>query len=344
MTDRVRLPLSLAHLAAVCLAACGAEEIHHPLDFEESGDGKADGPLSVFNRHRLISDAAFFDVDAMSGAEVQAFFERTPYGLRSFLADKRLADGRMVSAALVDAARAGGINPIVLLVTLQKEAGLVSKKSAPSRRLVDFAFGCGCPTSSCSEEFRGLDKQLECAADRLAEYVADMAASGTSISGWGPGIRKSTLDEVLVTPANRATAALYTYTPFVLQGTGGNWLFWNVWRRYAEHLDYDATFPFNEGWIGGNCSDDSDCGFEGGRCIFAEPGRLGTCTMSCERTCPDRTGNATSFCVGETQGFCLAQCDFTLSETGCGENQVCTPTARNMDPGTVKDVCMPTVE
>lgn len=334
-----------ALLIACALTACAPEsDIHHPLDFEETGGGKADGPLSTFNRHRLLPDAAFYDVDAMTAAEVQTFFEQTPYGLRSFLADKTLADGRLVSAALVDVARTRGISPIVLLVTLQKEAGLVSRKTAPSRRRVDFAFGCGCPTSRCNEAYRGLDKQLECAADRLAEYTADLVERGTTISGWGPGIRKATLDEVLVTPANRATAALYTYTPYVLHGRGGNWLFWNVWQRYSEHLGYEVSFPFNEGWIGGNCSDDSDCGFQGGRCIFAEPGRLGTCTQSCERTCPDRAGNAVTFCAGETQGFCLAQCDFSLSDTGCAENQVCTPTPRNMEPGVVKDVCMPVAE
>jgi hypothetical protein len=333
-------------LPLVCLAiaasACGAEdELHHPLDFEPVDDGKGDGATSAFDKNRLVPDEAFYDVGAMTAAEVQTFFEQTPYELRSFLADHRLADGRTVSAALHATAVSRGISPIILLVTLQKEAGLISRKSPPSRHRVDFAFGCGCPTSTCSERWRGLDKQLECAADRFAEYTADMVADGATISGWGPGITRRTNDGHSVTPSNRATAALYTYTPLVLRGTGGNWLFWTVWRRYALHLDYAVQFPFNEGWIGGNCSSDSDCTYDGGRCIFAEPGRLGTCTQSCQRTCPDRAGNALTFCVGETQGFCLARCDFNASVTGCAENQECVPAERNMEPGTVEDVCMP---
>jgi hypothetical protein len=190
--------------------------------------------------------------------------------------------------------------------------------------------------------FRGLDKQLACAADRFAEYTADLAEKGTTISGWGPGITKTTVDRVSVTPTNRSTAALYTYTPEVKRGSGGNWLFWTVWRRYASHLDYDVHFPFNEGWIGGNCTSDADCLYDGGRCILADGGREGTCTKSCERTCPDRAGNALTFCVGDTQGFCLARCDFDASTSGCGNNQECVPRARNMEPATVMDVCLPT--
>lgn len=324
------------------LLACGAEEdIHHPLDFEPIDDGKGDGPLSVFNRDRLIPDDAFYDTGSMTAAEVQRFFEETPYDLRSFLADKRMADGRLVSEALHAIAVSRGINPIILLVTMQKEAGLVSKTTAPSRHRVDFAFGCGCPSGTCSEVFRGLDKQLDCVADRFAEYTADLVEKGTTISGWGPGITKTTTDRVLVTPANRATSALYTYTPEVKQSVGGNWLFWVIFRRYARHLGYEVTFPFNEGWIGGNCTSDSDCTYDGGRCIFADGGREGTCTLDCQRTCPDRAGNAVTFCVGDTQGFCLSRCDFTMSDTGCAKNQECVPRARNMEPGTVEDVCLP---
>ena len=49
-----------------------------------------------------------------------------------------------------------------------------------------------------------------------------------TIGGWAPGRSKLTSEGLSVTPYNSATAALYTYTPWVLTGTGGNWLFWNV--------------------------------------------------------------------------------------------------------------------
>jgi hypothetical protein len=102
----------------------------------------------------------------MTATSVQAFFERTPYGRRSFLAGERVGSGELLSSALVRAATERGINPIVLLVTLQKERGLVSLTTAPTRHSIDYAFGCGCPDGgSCSTAYKGLDKQLACAAD-----------------------------------------------------------------------------------------------------------------------------------------------------------------------------------
>ena len=34
---------------------------------------------------------------------------------------------------------------------------------------------------------------------------------------------------------NHATASLYAYTPWVLVNTGGNWLVWNITRKYEQH-------------------------------------------------------------------------------------------------------------
>ena len=54
---------------------------------------------------------------------------------------------------------------------------------------------------------------------------------------WRKGTARRTLDPRTVTPANDATAALYAYTPWVLVGTGGTWLAWNVTRKYVRHAE-----------------------------------------------------------------------------------------------------------
>lgn len=331
----------IALLAAVaCAGDAGVE--HDPLDFEETaGDGKADGAISTFSPSRLVSDQAFFDVGAMTASDVQAFLEQTPYGRRSFLADERLADGQAVSAALVAAAERYHINPLVLLVTLQKEAGLVSASAAPSRHRVDFAFGCGCPDGGgCMSAYRGLDRQLECAADRFRAYANDLDAGGSTIAGFRPGKATRVLDGTTVVPANQATAMLYTYTPWILRGSGGNWLFWNVWLRYATHLDYriGLDFPFNEGFIGGACGSDADCFYDGGVC------RESVCSLACTSTCPDRAGGfATTFCAGQPDGtgWCAARCDTSLSASGCDQGQECVSASRPADPSVIRDVCVP---
>jgi hypothetical protein len=49
----------------------------------------------------------------------------------------------------------------------------------------------------------------------MKRYFADLDAKGETIAEWAVGRRKRTLDPCSVTPRNRATAALYTYTPWV---------------------------------------------------------------------------------------------------------------------------------
>jgi hypothetical protein len=339
-----RALIAILTCASACTVAGGDDGLveHDPLDYEELGtDGKADGVLSVFHANRLVSDDAFFDSQAMSAADVQAFFEETPYGRRSFLAGVRVASGELLSAALVSTAVDRGLNPIVLLVTLQKERGLVSRTTAPSQRSLDYAFGCGCPDGgTCSLAFKGIDKQLACAADAFRSYADDLEAGGATIAGFAPGVATRVLDGVRVTPANRATAMLYTYTPWIQEGTGGNWLFWNIWRRYSLGVGYDRglSAPFNEGFIGGACAADDECYYEGGVC------RDGTCSLPCTSSCPDRSGGfATTFCVtmeDDGRGWCVARCDDDLSATGCGDGQSCESRTRNGDPSVARDVCL----
>ncbi len=91
----------------------------------------------------------------------------------------------------------------------------------------------------------------------------------------------------------------------------------------------DVTPAFNEGWIGGPCTTDDDCDYDGARC-FTGSGP-GFCTLACtlERPyCPDRTGNATTFCVelADGSGGCVAQCD--ASDAICLDGQGCESRAR----------------
>lgn len=340
-----RVLLLLLSCASACTVSGGDDGSveHDPLDYEELGtDGKADGVLSVFYPNRLVSDDAFFDTDAMTANEVQRFFESTPYGRPSFLAGVRVASGELLSAALVRTAAEHGINPIVLLVTLQKERGLISRTTAPGQRSLDYAFGCGCPDGgSCAIAYKGIDKQLACAAGAFRSYADDLEAGDATIGGFRPGVASRVLDGVLVTPANRATAMLYTYTPWIQERVGGNWLFWNIWRRYSVGVGYrrGLSAPFNEGFIGGACAADDECFYPGGLC------RDGVCSLPCTSLCPDRTGGfATSFCVtgdDDGLGWCVAQCDLRLTASGCDADQVCESRTRSSDASVARDVCLP---
>lgn len=229
---------ALALALAVCCGACATEYVvddHDPFDYDvPPPDGKADGVPAVFDANNVLADDLLRAGEAMDVQDVQAFFEHSPYNNRSWLASASV-NGVPVAQLVVDAARAEGIHPLVLIARMQVEAGLVSKTVTPSQRLIDRALGCGCSDgSSCTSSNRGLGRQLTCGA-RVMHALFDASVAGTG--EWRRGHASRTADPRTVTPSTHATAAMYAYTPWVLQGTGGTWLAWNVMRKYVRFAE-----------------------------------------------------------------------------------------------------------
>lgn len=172
-------------------------------------------------------------------AQIQKFLEKTPHkGVRSVLADKQvlLDDGTEApetvpaSKAIYNAAKAGGINPLELIVRLQLEQSLIGTKAgqlsdAELDRRLKIAFGCGCPHAPvCKtqpEKYTGFYQQLSCAVRVIKGHMSDVTTKKKTSSGWGPGIPMTTSDGAEITPENEATAVLYTYTPYAGQDFGG---------------------------------------------------------------------------------------------------------------------------
>ena len=233
-------------LAVLLVASCaGAGPTHdEPSDFDPvdwtGPDGKADfaGVPAVFDKNDIMEDVILTADTAVDGNAVQAFLESSPYGTRSWLADVTL-DGKRFSDDLVAIAGAQGVDPVVLLARMQVESSLVSATVRPSATRINTALGCGCPDSSnCASAYRGLSNQLTCAAQVLTDRFGE---SQDGSGDWRKGHAHKTSDPTWVTPRSNATAALYAYTPWVLQGTGGNWLVWNVSRKFLKHFDQAGT-------------------------------------------------------------------------------------------------------
>ncbi|MCH9683043.1 MAG: M23 family metallopeptidase [Deltaproteobacteria bacterium] len=221
---------------------------------EQPGDGgKADdangGAGSSFDPNRLIADAAMLDSSVFSAAEIDAFLA-DPYedGQPSCLA-KESFGGRSAGDLIRQAATQYQLNPLFLLTHLQKESSLVGQLGTCSQVAMDEAFGCGCPDGSgCAPQFSGFANQIDCAGELTRSYLDDLGAGQSTVSGWSVGKAKSTLDPVSITPANAATAVLYTYTPWVGDKNAGgnaapfgNYLFWQVWVQYAGTLGYTVS-------------------------------------------------------------------------------------------------------
>ena len=220
-------------LILLSLGACATPD---ELEGERLGNGEKSGRsgvASAFSQNQPLSDAFFLDSEALSAAGVQAFLERSPYGLRSWLADHQI-DGRPASAMIYDVAQSAGVNPILLLSRMQVEASLIASSSRPAQHLIDRAMGCGCPDGQrCDLGYLGLKNQLRCAASKFRELY-DLSATGEG--WWLRGVGKESLDGYWIVPKNHATAALYAYTPWVLVGSGGTWLAWKMARKFDLHV------------------------------------------------------------------------------------------------------------
>ncbi|MGZ0711438.1 SH3 domain-containing protein (plasmid) [Coraliomargarita sp. W4R53] len=195
----------------------------------------ADLPPSILEGGYIISDAAFFDGDAMSASQIQTFLNgrvstcTTGYTcLKSYKADiaaksadkycKALSEQKSVSAATIinKVAVACGISPKVLLVMLQKEQGLVTS-TAPSSTRYGAAMGQSCPdTAACDPRLAGFFNQMYGAARQMQIYTLNPTsfsykAGQINTINWHPN---SSCGTSKVYIQNQATANLYIYTPY----------------------------------------------------------------------------------------------------------------------------------
>ncbi|MBL0196571.1 MAG: hypothetical protein IPQ09_20565 [Myxococcales bacterium] len=205
---------------------------------EPTGGSQDDALEAQFDKNNVISDEEL-STSTMTVGDVQKFLEKTPYGTRSGLAS--FTEENKTAAQILHAEGARyKVSPIALLARLQLEQGLISKTQA-STATTDIAFGCGCPDSPvCGPKYLGFANQAACAAGSLRRSMDKQANGGSTISGWKVGLAKKSQDGVEIVPKNTATAALYTYTPWVGEsgggktGVGGTSLYFKVLKRFTD--------------------------------------------------------------------------------------------------------------
>ena len=231
---------------------------------------------SVFTAGDIISDAVMFNSSAMTAASVQSFLSSMNGSCRpasdgtKCLKDYTVTTSTMTfpyctaytgdtaetAAAIISkSATACRINPQTLIVMLQKEQGLVTATgqgllTPTGQPKYDRALGLGCPDNStgCDASKAGFQIQVYGAASRLVQYGEEPAkfrfrAGQTTAIAYHPN---ASCGSSAVTLANRATAALYNYTPYQpneaalahMYGTGddcssyGNRNFWRIFTDW----------------------------------------------------------------------------------------------------------------
>jgi hypothetical protein len=195
--------------------------------------------LSQFRPGQIISDAVFFDSSTMTESQIQSFLESKVASCRAgytCLRDKydtsRSIAGDAMCGAYVGGgserashiifkvAQACGINPQVILVTLQKEKSLVTNRE-PTADHYKIAMGQGCPdTAGCDSRYYGFFNQVYGAAWQFKRY-ANPPGTSQYFTWYAPGktwnVRFHTNAACGTSPVyieNQATANLYYYTPY----------------------------------------------------------------------------------------------------------------------------------
>jgi uncharacterized protein with LGFP repeats len=220
----------------------------------ESAGAATPPPRPAFEPGNIIDDSLFWDGNAMNETQIQSFLETKvptchpersegPHDPIVCLKDYRQttinraadaycpnayvgASNERASTIIAKVARACGVSPKVLLVTLQKEQGLVTH-SWPSAYRYDIAMGYGCPDAGagCITEYYGFQNQVWRAARQFQRYrllptsynyragVNNRIAYHPPFSENGVWVDKCGAQTVYI--QNSATAALYNYTPYV---------------------------------------------------------------------------------------------------------------------------------
>ncbi|GAT72631.1 hypothetical protein MHM582_1107 [Microbacterium sp. HM58-2] len=207
--------------------------------------------LVGFSAGNIISDAVFTNKSTMTEAQIQTFFNsKVPkclggsdkYGPIVCLKDYKAtsvnrpadaycsgytgATNESAARIIYRVAQSCNINPQVLIVMLQKEQGLVTH-TWPSAWRYSKALGQGCPDGgvACDPNYVGFFHQIYGAARQMQIYMEGKwftwyAPGKTWNILWhppvevSPGVWKDVCGSSPVYVANKATAALYYYTPY----------------------------------------------------------------------------------------------------------------------------------
>ena len=200
---------TLLLLPALYTVGCGPTDDEVVVD-ELTGQ-VLEAATTEYDMHRLLEDSDITGGQWITTAQVQAFLQQKGSYLATY---KDPAWSNKTAAALiVERSKAYTISPLYMLARIQTESSLITSGTSTN---LSKATGCGCPDSGgCTISYAGFGNQIECSAKKLRGYLIDLDAGRATISGWKPGVTKSTSDPCSVRPVNKATAALYTYTPWV---------------------------------------------------------------------------------------------------------------------------------
>jgi hypothetical protein len=235
-----------------------------------------------FDAGRIIDDSVFTNKSSMSVGDIQNFLNSKVPTCDTYHAPgpssqgsnppwtclKNYNEGGKSAAQIIwEQAQNYSINPQVLLVTLQKENGLITD-DWPYPWQYRTAMGFGCPDGApCDAQWFGFTNQVTQAARHFRNFYDLNPAwyipyrPGVNFIKWNPN---SACGGTNVNIQNRATAALYSYTPYQpnaaalnnLYGSGDGCSAYgnrNFWRDFSNWFGSTTAAPYaweivSQGW------------------------------------------------------------------------------------------------
>lgn len=196
----------------------------------------------------FLTDSELTDYTSMNTEQIRLFLNAKNSYFKNTVTD---VDGSSLdlSAVIYNAAQTYKINPKILLATMQKEGSTVTLRTRPSNTVMKNLMGCIGSTARA---------QMFCAAKTFRSQFDNITKSGSTSNGWQVGTAKKTQDNILVTPATKAVATQFSYTPYAGKDWGGQnggvALFYSIWKQFkfdvsSNDMDLDGYCKY-KGYAG----------------------------------------------------------------------------------------------
>jgi hypothetical protein len=191
----------------------------------QKGDYVAHG----VNFSQLLSNEEFTHSTAATSEEIQRFLESKD----SFLAEFEV-DSVQASQLLVQVAQEEGVNPWLLVTTLEKENSMVSRQSQPKQHVMKAAMGYG---HTDKGNRAGRNNNFENQIRKGASLLRQLYDEGQQQAY--PRSMKVDFGKRTIKVRNAASYALMRYTPHTVDTSlrkvgGGNYLFRHILEDFTE--------------------------------------------------------------------------------------------------------------
>lgn len=179
----------------------------------------------VFNPKYIIKDSSFINDGSLNEREIETFLKE--YGEKyPNHVYRKVIEGKKISFWIKKFAFENQINPKVILAKLQAEKGLIIGETStnPTQDQLNWALGAGSLDTGNVESYRGLLTQLRESPRLFRNYLTKIE---------GAPLTHSNVDGQPLTVINKATLALYKYTPHM---AGAN-LFYRIYSQFFGNDD-----------------------------------------------------------------------------------------------------------